>query len=442
MAAAPAGDGSFRTVPMGFDKNEVNAYIDKYRQRIQEAEMFKKTCEDRISTAEKAAEAAKKEAEEVKKQLMASSTEFEVRLKTERRNSDLLTNQIDELKRKLKNAGTSSKSSTADAEKKSAEIINAANAQAHDIVERAKKTAQDIISSAQSASGGSGSNVNSEAFISAARKFVEVVNSEFKSVTDQAAALGTGAPAASVKMPDFSNIQAPRASVPIPAPEPAPTPAVNPQEIFAGTSAEADSGDMLSFGDLSDSSVNEPITEVKPLDAMAENMFDMDAMDGAGEVEALSPVDEGNTASFDEDFTATLLAQSSAITDPEPITENIEVNPLGGDDSSMDNPWASLQAEFNSLGEGGDSAGFDNSANNGVSNADNPWASLQAELNSLGGGFDSDNGGFDSFEPETDSTDTFTEDPQVPNTDDNAIWDFGNSSDGSDDMSSDLFGGF
>lgn len=440
MAAAPAGDGSFRTVPMGFDKNEVNAYIDKYRQRIQEADMFKKTCEDRIATAEKAADAAKKEAEEAKKQLMASSTEFEVRLKTERRNSDLLTNQIDELKRKLKNAGSGRGASTAEAEKKSAEIINAANAQARDIVERAKKTAQDIISSAKGSVGGSGGGVNSEPFITEARKFVEIVNNGFKAVAAQAAALGTGTPAANVEMPDFSKIQAPQASAPTPKPAPAPAPApeVNPQEIFAGIPTETDSGDMFSFDSLSDNSAGDPITEVQPLDAMAENMFDMNSMGGA--VEELSPIDEGNTASFDEDFTAKLLAQSSAVTDPEPVGGNFEVNPPVEDNSVVDNPWASLQAEFNSLGSEGDSAGGDNSMGNGISNAENPWASLQAEFNSLGGGFDSaPNVGFDSYE---ESTDTFTEDPQVPNADDNAIWDFGNSSDGGDDMSGDLFGGF
>lgn len=428
MAAAPAGDGSFRTVPMGFDKNEVNAYIDKYRQRIQEAELFKKTCEDRISTAEKAADAAKKEVEEVKKQLMASSTEFEVRLKTERRNSDLLTNQIDELKRKLKNAGSARGASTAEAEKKSAEIINAANAQARDIVERAKKTAQDIISSAKGAAGGSGGAV-SEEFIAEARKFVEIVNSGFKAVSAQAAALGTGAPAASVEMPDFSKIQAPQASVPTPAPAPAPAPAVNPQEVFAGVSTETDSGDMFSFGDIPDNSAN----EVQPLNPMGEDMFNMDSMSGVGAVEELSPIDNTETVGFDENFTAALLAQSSAVTEPEPVGGS-----FGAEPPAADNPWASLQAEFNSLG-GDSSAGIDSFDSGEVAPADNPWASLQAEFSAMGGGMDM--GGFDGSDS-VDLSESYNEDPQVPNTDDSSLWDFGGSNTGDDDMSGDLFGGF
>ncbi|MBD5112599.1 MAG: hypothetical protein HDT42_08740 [Ruminococcaceae bacterium] len=432
--AAPAGDGSFRTVPMGFDKNEVNAYIDKCRQRIQEAETFKKTCEDRISTAEKAADAAKKEVEEVKKQLMASSTEFEVRLKTERRNSDLLTNQIDELKRKLKNAGSARGASTAEAEKKSAEIINAANAQANDIVERAKKTAQDIISSAKSSVGGSGGAV-SEEFIAEARKFVEIVNSGFKAVAAQAAALGTGAPAASVEMPDFSKIQAPQASVPMPAPTPVstPTPAVNPQEVFAGISTETDSGDMFSFDSISDNSANEPITEVQPLNPMGEDMFNMDSMGGVGAVEAISPISENETVGFDESFTAALLAQSSAITEPESVGGS-----FGAEPPAADNPWASLQAEFNSLGNDS-SAGIGGFDSGDVAPADNPWASLQAEFSSMSGGMDM--GGFDGSDS-TDLNESYNEDPQVPNTDDSSLWDFGGSNTGDDDMSSDLFGGF
>ena len=432
--AAPAGDGSFRTVPMGFDKNEVNAYIDKYRQRIQEAEAFKKTCEDRISTAEKAADAAKKEVEEVKKQLMASSTEFEVRLKTERRNSDLLTNQIDELKRKLKNAGSARGASTAEAEKKSAEIINAANAQANDIVERAKKTAQDIISSAKSSVGGSGGAV-SEEFIAEARKFVEIVNSGFKAVAAQAAAMGTGTPAASVEMPDFSKIQAPQASVPTPAPASVSTqaPAVDPQEVFAGIPAETDSGDMFSFDSISDNSANEPITEVQPLNPMGEDMFNMDSTGGVGEVEAISPISENETVGFDESFTAALLAQSSAATEPEPVGGS-----FGAEPTAADNPWASLQAEFNSLGNDSSDGigGFDNGD---VAPADNPWASLQAEFSSMGGGMDM--GGFDGSDS-TDLNESYNEDPQVPNTDDSSLWDFGGSNTGDDDMSSDLFGGF
>ncbi|MDE7399684.1 MAG: DivIVA domain-containing protein [Oscillospiraceae bacterium] len=434
--AAPAGDGSFRTVPMGFDKNEVNAYIDKYRQRIQEAEMFKKTCEDRISTAEKAAEAAKKEVEEVKKQLMASSTEFEVRLKTERRNSDLLTNQIDELKRKLKNAGSARGASTAEAEKKSAEIINAANAQARDIVERAKKSAQDIISSAKGSVGGSGGAV-SEEFIAEARKFVEIVNSGFKAVAAQAVALGTDAPATSVEMPDFSKIQAPQASVPTPTTTPAPVstpaPAVNPQEVFAGISTETDNGDMFSFGDIPDNSASEPITEVQPLNPMAEDMFNMDSMGGVGAVEEISPISENETVGFDENFTAALLAQSSAVTEPEPVGGS-----FGAEPPAADNPWASLQAEFNSLGNDS-SAGIGGFDSGEVAPADNPWASLQAEFSSMGGGMDM--GGFDGSDS-TDLSESYNDDPQVPNTDDSSLWDFGGSNTGDDDMSSDLFGGF
>lgn len=427
--AAPAGDGSFRTVPMGFDKNEVNAYIDKYRQRIQEAEAYKRTCEDRISAAEKDANEAKKEAEEAKKQLMASSTEFEVRLKTERRNNDLLTNQIDELKRKLKNAGSARGASTAEAEKKSAEIINAANAQARDIVERAKKTAQNIVSSAKGSAKDSGGAV-SEEFIAEARKFVEIVNSGFKAVAAQAAALGAGAPAANIEMSDFSKIETPQASVPIPAP----VPAAEPLNDFMGISENTGGEDMFAFGGIPEDSNNEMIAEVQPLDPMSESMFNMDSIDGVGAVEEISPIDETDTVGFDEDFTAKLLAQSSAVTEPEPVGGG-----FGTESAAADNPWASLQAEFNSLGSD-DPASVDDSANNEVASMDNPWASLQAEFSSMGGGMDT--GGFDAPDS-NDFNESYNEDPKVPDTDDNSLWDFGNpDNSGDDDMSSDLFGGF
>lgn len=426
--AAPAGDGSFRTVPMGFDKNEVNAYIDKYRQRIQEAEAYKRTCEDRISAAEKDANEAKKETEEVKKQLMASSTEFEVRLKTERRNNDLLTNQIDELKRKLKNAGSARGASTAEAEKKSAEIINAANAQARDIVERAKKTAQNIASSAKGSAQVSGGAV-SEEFIAEARKFVEIVNSGFKAVAAQAAALGTGTPTTNIKMPDPSKIEAPQASVPTQE-----VLAINVTNTYNPTVENTKNDDMFAFGDIPEDSNNDMITEVQPLNPMSESMFNMDSMDGMGAVEEISPIDETDTVGFDEDFTAKLLAQSSAVTESEPVGVG-----FGTESSAADNPWASLQAEFNSLGSD-DSANVDDSANNEVASMDNPWASLQAEFSSMGGGMDT--GGFDAPDS-NDFNESYNEDPKVPDTDDNSLWDFGNSDNsGDDDMSSDLFGGF
>lgn len=426
--AAPAGDGSFRTVPMGFDKNEVNAYIDKYRQRIQEAEMYKKTCEDRISAAQKDADEAKKEAEEVKKQLMASSTEFEVRLKTERRNNDLLTNQIDELKRKLKNAGSARGTSTAEAEKKSAEIINAANAQARDIVERAKKTAQNIISSANGSAGGVSGAV-SEEFIAEARKFVEIINSGFKAVAARAEALDAGTPTENTKMPDFSKIEAPQASVPTQE-----VLALNVTNTYNPTTENTGKEDMFAFGDIPDDSGSEMITEVQPLDPMAESMFNMDSMDGIGAVEEISPIDETDTVGFDEDFTAKLLAQSSAVTEPEPVGGG-----FGAEPPAADNPWASLQAEFNSLG-GDDSVSVDDSADSEVTPMDNPWASLQAEFSSMGGGMDT--GGFDSSDG-VDLSESYDEDPKVPDTDDSSLWDFGNSDNsGDDDMSSDLFGGF
>lgn len=129
-----------------------------------------------------------------------------------------------------------------------------------------------------------------------------------------------------------------------------------------------------------------------------------------------------------------LLAQSSAVTEPEPVGVG-----FGTESSISDNPWASLQAEFNSLGSN-DSTGVDVSDDGGASLADNPWASLQAEFSSMGGGMDT--GGFD-ISDSADSNEAYNEDPKVPDTDDSSLWDFGGSDNtGDDDMSSDLFGGF
>ena len=455
-------DGAFSTKPMGFDKNEVNRYITNLRVKIDQLEAEKKVNDDKTKAAVKIAEDAEEKIRAAEQAGVRKIEELELQIKNERRNAEQMQDQIDDLKRKLRQAGGGG-----GADKQAAEIIENANATAHEIVEKAKRTAQEIVSGANSAASG---GAVPEEFMAVLRNFMETVNSGFKTVNDKAAELlGSSA---EVSMPDFSAYTAPKAEVPkakpaAPKPEaprpaaPKPTESVQMDSAFPFEDMGDDDMDMDGFGG-----------DIQPLDPTVPKHEVVDGFDlsginniaGEGDVSSIEPYDEdGTNAEMDSDFAMDLLTQSAPggsldgfdddlLSEVEKKNAANAVQPtdgmgdfdldmdMGGGSSkpaAADNPWADLQAEFNSLDsmDGGsgssmdDSSGFDEPE---PSDNANQWAELQATLNQM-----EQSGNFGSNDDDSSSAPPPAEDRKVPDADDNDFWSSGDSSD-DDDMSSDF----
>ncbi len=222
----PAGKG-FGTSPMGFNKQEVNEYIASLSKRMSELEAEKKEIEKKYESVKKVVDGSDEKIKQIEFASKERIDQLEAQVKTERKNSEDLIDQIDELKRKLKNAGVSvnipagkSDGTSAarqraseiieDAEKTAKETVAKANKTASEVVEKAKKTAAEIMGSA----GGAGKSVDLSGFMAKLRKFANSVNAGCKELMDSASEISEGQSETSFEMPDFSDFTAPSADVP------------------------------------------------------------------------------------------------------------------------------------------------------------------------------------------------------------------------------------
>lgn len=481
-----AGEGGFKSVLNGFDKNEVNEYISNLRKTMKEMEAEKRANDEKTAAAVKTAEEAENRVKAAEKQAAEKIAELEIQAKNERRNAENMAIQIDELKRKLKSkpaSGTASgKVDTAAAEKKSAEIIAAANKTAHDVVERAKETANSIIANAQNAAAGVSSGANSgasEEFMRVLKNYIDTINSGFGEVSRKASELfGEGsapAPSAPVTVPDFSNITAPQAELPKGAPtsEKADEPDMSmglSGDFFASFMDDSSDDDMTAFGsediapinpsvpkaevletfDLShvhEPVVDEPVDAIKPLDADKGAKTELDSS-FMTELIAQTVPSSALGSEVDGDLLAAVKAQEEKFA-VKPTDKGLDFNMDMGDGAPAsggaepDDPMAALLAQAQAAFGGS----FDTSepeqepepASMGMGSSGD-WADLQKQLEAM-----EKSGNFGGEAPENaapESAKNIAEDPKAPSADDSAIWNFGDlgGSSDDDDMSSDLFG--
>lgn len=463
-----AGNGGFKTAINGFDKNEVNEYIGNLRKKLQEMEAEIKGNDEKTRAAVKTAEEADSRIKDIEAKHASKIAELEAQIKTERRNADTLQNENDELKRKLRHAGSGAGSAsaagganTAEAEKRAAEIVDKANATARDIVEKAKQTAHQMISGAGGAQGGGVSREALDSFNAILRDLSNSVNDAFAAANRKASEI-TGAPAAAAPTLDLSAFSAPQAEIPAPkaaAPAPKPEPAAV-DDIFADLAD--DGGDMADFGAIKEEPANSGGDTSDGFD-----MSDLGGFISEEPVDEVAPLDMGKTnkAVVDEGFTTELLTQtvpSSLLKDQvdedlfaavKEREEQFAVQPADEEkDFDMGDPADGLDAMNALLGQMGaalESAGGNSGldleelgASSDSSASDNPWADLQNQLNAMEE--TGDFGGGSSAEPEPANI-VPTEDPKVPDADDSSIWNFDDdmsSGSSDDDMSADLFGSF
>lgn len=482
------GEGGFSTKAMGFDKKEVNDYIANLNQRMKEIEAEKKANDTKTQAALKKAEDADAKIKSIKDESAKKIADLELQLKTERRNEENLLIQIDDLKRKLKQKGSSDAGSSKAADSgKSAEIVAKANATAKDIVDKANATARDtvekakaaankILADAQSAGAGGGNVEGLDEFMKVLGGFMNKVTSGVNEVNQKASELLGAQSAEPVTVPDFSNVTAPQAKAPtaeVPkaasAPKKASESPASSDDLFAlleedEASAENDDFDMITEVQPLDDPSNAPGAVVlDEFDLSGDMDLDLDAP--VTEVKPIAPKKNGK-ADLSDDFEKQILAQTAnssslrqdmdedmlaAVKQQE---EQFAVRPakndvgdLDMDASEDDDPLAAMlkQAELAFGGAGGGSSVQneeesepETDGSQGDDSA-NPWAALQNELLAM------EKSG-DLGEPENDTIpEEAISDPAAPSADDSAIWDFGNdNSDSSEDddmgMSSDLFG--
>lgn len=468
------GDGGFKTAFQGFDKNEVNEYISNLRKKMNELEAEMKDNDSKVKAAVKISDEAEEKIRKIEQANSEKVAELELQIKTERRNAEDLLNQIDTLKRKVKNGSSSSgAASNADAQKQAAEIIEkanktaqetvaAANKTASEVVEKAKQTAKEIVANAQSASvaGGAAAEVNLDGFMSEVKKFLEQINSGYKKICDKAEEISVetvSAPApAPVVIPDFSEVSAPVAAAPeaeIPTfkkPEPMNEISFEDiQELSAETNDFSDDDDMMAgFGTL-----DEPVTEVKENDTSEHSKAAFD-MDFDKELIAQTvPSSSLNVNEIDEDLLAAVREEESKhAVQPTPEEDRRDFDMDMSDDDGEDAMRKMLEAAEAAFGGGGSNLDFDTDEQPDnepePANGDNPWEDLQKQLEAM-----EQSGNFGEPEPEAAPAPASeeplgqvfeSEETQVPTTDDSSIWDFSSSDSSSDDddMSSDVFANF
>lgn len=465
-----AGEGGFSNQINGFNKAEVNEYIGRMSKEKQKLEQDLKAKEDSLKVATKLATEAEDKIKSVKEESDKQIAELNAKLKEERKKSDELIIQMDDLKRKLKNSSGKSSASDPNAEKHAEEIIRSANEKARKIIADAEKKAASMPAKGGSSGATGAASIDSAALMNLLKGFQTMVSGELQKLTAKASdILKTPAPAAA----------SPAASA---AARSDLTTADDNMSMSGGLFENMDddnasNDDMGGFGDLAFGDMT---------DAGSDNSTDMsipeDDMDMSGdpitEVIALDDPDIPKTE-MDEDFGKDLLAQtvpSSALGDAMQdifgaAGGDIEINgnndsvdfDMGGNansdnfgntgnsDSGMSDIDAmnallgQMSASLENAGGSADNAG-EAAENTSSSNDDNPWANLQAQLDEMekSGNFGGDDSGTAS-EP-----DMTTEAPAAPSADDSSIWNFGMTPDSddsgdddmSDDMSADLFGSF
>lgn len=480
-----AGEGGFKSALNGFDKNEVNEYISNLRKTMKELEAEKRANDEKTAAAVKTAEEAESRIKAAEKQAAEKIAELEIQAKTERRNAESLTIQIDELKRKLKHqpAAAGGKTDTSAAQKQSADIIARANKTAQDIVEKAKKTAQDIISSARNAAGAAGgqNGVDVDAFMGVLKSCLDSITGSCGELGKKASELlkADSAPVM-VQMPDFSNISAPEAAVPPSVSEP--TISSEPEmslsgNLFDNMDGDSDDDMMSGFGTEDVAPINPKAPKAEVIEGF--DLSNVNANTADVHVDSVAPIDTDNVgkAEFNNDFMKELIAQTvpssalgndvdddllAAVKEEEakfavkPSDEdkgldfNMDMGDSGTDNSAdADDPMAALLAQAQAAFGGG--GGFDMSEPEPAAEPEpatgmgssGDWADLQKQLEAM-----EQSGSFGGSTPESPAAEppkNIADDPKAPSADDSAIWNFGDTSSGSsddDDMSSDLFGSF
>lgn len=263
------GDGGFKQVAFGFDKNEVNTYISDLRKKMKSMEEDMKANDKKTAEAEKLAEEADERIKAAVKEAEDKNADLEKQLSAAKDKAEKLDAELTKLKKELENEKKkmsdmllSGKGVSAEANKAYSEIINKANADAGVIIDDANAKAADIVAKANE--NCAGINAKATEFLDTVKTQIEALTAGFNTINASAAEL-LGAEVAEIPAVKYEApvkaapmIEAPAAaaaavvaeeiaSVPEISPEPAPADEEIVTEITASTSTmevKASSDDM------------------------------------------------------------------------------------------------------------------------------------------------------------------------------------------------------
>ncbi len=459
----PAGKG-FGTSPMGFNKQEVNEYIASLSKRMSELEAEKKEIEKKYESVKKVVDGSDEKIKQIEFASNEKIEQLEAQVKAERKNSEDLIDQVDELKRKLKNAGVSvnipagkSDGSSA-AKQRASEIIDAAektaketvakaNKTAAEVVEKAKKTASEIMGSA----GGAGKSVDLSGFMAKLREFANSVNAGCKELLDSASEISDSQGETSFEMPDFSDYTAPSADVPetsgidLGGESDASSAMDDINDLIASMSGgNVDDSDMsgnmngdftsdeidMGFGFGDDNSSKSGV-EVSPgLDT--DISFDYAEEQKASGGESALDLDLGDDMFSGAKYEVSDEMNSDLSAD---MADTVEADDITSSDLGQSSEMDEMQKllEQAELTFGGGSSEFEEKTADATEASGDDWSSLQSELDAL----EKQDGASDEAPASSDNDNKQSSE--------NDIWSLGDmdmSDTGDDDMSSDLFGSF
>lgn len=194
------GDGGFKQVAFGFDKNEVNTYISDLRKKMKSMEEDMKANDKKTAEAEKLAEEADERIKAAVKEGEDKCAELESRLSAADGKAEKLEAEIDKLKKELQNERKkmsdmllSGKGVSAEANKAYTEIIDKAKADADAIISGANAKAADIVAAANA--NCEGVNARTAEFLDAVKAQIEALTSGYSTINASAAQLlGTEIP--------------------------------------------------------------------------------------------------------------------------------------------------------------------------------------------------------------------------------------------------------
>ena len=294
------GDGGFKQVAFGFDKNEVNAYISDVRKKMKSMEEDMKAndkkTEEALKLAEEADErikAARREDEdklaEVNKQLSIEQ-ERAVKYKDD---LDAAKKELEQERKKMSDMLISGKGVSAEAQKAYTEVIDKAKTDAQVIIDEANEKAAAIVAQAEAQRAAAQSSTAQ--FLEVLRAQMDAISAGYKSVSESAAEL-LGAEIAAVEVPVLSAPAAAPAPVAVKAEEPAPVEEAAEEPAAVEEAAEEPAA------------VEEAAEEPAPAEEAAEEPESAAELPSVDAMPAAEPSEE--LATFDDAWGGNELAQT------------------------------------------------------------------------------------------------------------------------------------
>ncbi len=293
------GDGGFKQVAFGFDKNEVNTYISDLRKKMKSMEEDMKANNKKTAEAEKLAEEADERIKAAEKEGNEKCEQLEKELSSQKDKVSSLESEIKKLKdeveqerKKMSDMLRSGKGVNAEASKAYTEIIDKANADAKGIIDEANAKAAEITAAASQRNVEIGAK--SADFLKVLKEQLDIITAGYNAVNLSAAEMLGEVPAVSV-------------AAPVTAPVAAPAPKAEPDIAAAVAVAAVEEAPVIVAEPEAEEAEEEIVTEIEASTEV------MEVKSESTEMPAITEEDKNagdELASFDDVWGGSELAQT------------------------------------------------------------------------------------------------------------------------------------